>query len=186
VLSGPSGVGKNTVARALSESGRAVRAVTATTRPPRPGERDGVDYYFVSRERFEDWLRQGLLLEHTRYLGHCYGTPAFSVNRAAESGLPVLLVVDVNGALALKRRWPALRLVFLALPDEEDLARRLRARGAEDEQSIVRRLERARREMAFRERYDWTVVNDNVENAVEQIAGIIEANTPPGLARQEG
>ncbi len=178
VMSGPSGVGKNSVASALCESGSAVRALTATSRPPRPGERDGMDYYFVSDEQFEDWLRQGRLLEHTRYCGHYYGTPAFSVNRAAESGRPVLLVVDVQGALTLKERWPEVRLIFLVAPSEQALARRLRSRGQEDEAAIASRLRRAREETALKDRYDWTVVNEGLEEAVEEVRRIIEGTSP--------
>jgi len=178
VVSGPSGVGKNAVARRLCESGRAVRAVTATTRRPRPGERDGVDYHFVSEEEFEECLRQGRLLEHTRYLDCYYGTPVSSVNRAAQAGLPVLLVVDVKGAMELKGRWPRLNLIFLAPPSEEALRERLRARGHDDEASIEARLRRAREELALRPRYDWTVVNDRLEDAVEQIGMIIEGKAP--------
>jgi len=174
VLSGPSGVGKNTVAAALCKSGRAVRAVTATSREPRPGERDGADYYFVGREEFEGWLRDGRLLEHNCYDGNYYGTPAFSVNRAAQSGKPVLLVIDVNGALAVKKLWPQVKLVFLSPPSDEALEQRLRARGDEDARSVAYRLKRAREEMTLRDRYDYVVVNDRLEDAVDEVAGIID------------
>jgi guanylate kinase len=116
---------------------------------------------------------EGRLLEWNRYVGHYYGTPAFSVNRAAESGLPVLLVIDVNGALELKKRWPGVTLIFLEPPSEEELAERLRGRGDETEKKVQSRLHRAREEMALRERYDWSVVNDEVEEAADRIAEII-------------
>ncbi len=177
VLSGPSGVGKNAVAEALCERGVAVRAVTATSRPPRPGERDGVDYHFVSDEEFEERLRQGRLLEHTRYCGHYYGTPASSVNEAARGGRAVVLVIEVDGALQLKRRWPGLRLIFLAPPDEQALLDRLERRGDVDDAGVASRLARAREEMALSGRYDWTVVNERLDDAVQEVAAIIESET---------
>ncbi len=178
VLSGPSGVGKNTVAKRLCGRGRAVRAVTATTRDPRPGERDGVDYHFVSAERFEQWIEEGRLIEHTRYVGHYYGTPVRSVNRAAESGLPVLLTIDVDGGLQIKRRWPEVTLIFLAPPSEHELRRRLAHRGRDDAATVERRLERAREEMAYAEYYDFVVVNDDLEEAVDQVARILAQRCP--------
>jgi guanylate kinase len=179
VLSGPSGVGKNTIAARLCESGRAVRVVTATSRPSRTAERNGADYYFVSAQEFEEWLREGRLLEHTRYCGHYYGTPAFSVDKAAQSGRPVLLVIDVDGALQLRQKWPEARLIFVRPPSEEALERRLRERADEDDESVERRLERARREMALAEQYDYTVVNDSLEDAVEQVARIVGSAPAP-------
>mgnify|MGYP006279852735 CR=1 FL=1 len=173
ILSGPSGVGKNTLAERLCEEGTAVRAVTATSREPREGEEDGVDYYFVSEHEFRRWLREGRLLEHNVYGGNYYGTPAFSINRAAQEGKPVLLVIDVNGALEIKRRWPGVHLFFIAPPDEEALERRLRGRGEEDEQSVQFRLQRAREEMELAQRYDETVVNDRIEDAVAELRDLI-------------
>ena len=175
VLSGPSGVGKNTIAARLCTSGRAVRALTATSRPPRPGERDGTDYHFVSDEEFENWVREGLLLEHMRYCGHWYGTPAFSLKQAIEDGRPVLLVIDVEGALRLKKQWPALTLVFISPPSEEALGRRLQQRGAADGEDMAGRMRRARREMELSKRYDRVVVNESLEDAVAQVAQIMEA-----------
>lgn len=178
VLSGPSGVGKNAIVRELCESGRAVRAVTATSRRPRPGEKDGVDYYFVSAQEFEEWLREGRLLEHTRYCGHYYGTPARSVGKAAQDGRPVLLVIDVDGALQLKQRWPEVRLIFIRPPSEQALEQRLRERADEDDESVARRLDQARREMALADRYDRVVVNDRLEEVVEQVAQIVRSACP--------
>ncbi len=173
VISGPSGVGKNTVADALCSEKRAVRAVTATTRPPRAGEKDGKDYHFVSDEQFGRWIEEERLLEYTRYVGNFYGTPLASVNRAAESGLPVILTIDVDGGLQIKRRWPDVALIFLVPPSEEELRRRLLARGRDDAGSVQKRLERAREEMEYGDDYDFCVVNDNLKEALEEIARIM-------------
>jgi len=178
VLSGPSGVGKNAIVRRLCESGCAVRAITATSRSPRPGEEDGVDYYFVSEQQFEQWLREGRLLEHTRYCGNYYGTPASSVDRAARDGRPVLLVIDVDGALQLKRKWPDARLIFIRPPSEQELEQRLRERADEDDENMAQRLAQARHEMALADRYDHVVVNDRLEDAVEQVAHIVRSASP--------
>jgi guanylate kinase len=174
VLSGPSGVGKNTVAEKLCEQGRAVRAVTATTRPPKPGEVDGSDYHFVSEVCFRRWIGEGRLVEFTRYVGHYYGTPAASVNQAAASGLPVLLTIDVDGGLEIKRKWPEATLVFLEPPCEAELRRRLRGRARDAAEDIEDRIGRAREEMAYAERYDCRVVNGQLETAVGEVAAIIE------------
>lgn len=179
VLSGPSGVGKNTVADRLCRLGRAVRAVTATTRRPRPGEVDGRDYWFVSEEQFRDWMASGRLVEHTRYVGHYYGTPLESVNRAAETGLPVILTIDVDGGVQLKERWPQATLIFLEPPSEEELRRRLSGRGQDEEADLARRVARAREEMAYAGRYDFRVVNAELDDAVTQVEEIMARRCPP-------
>jgi guanylate kinase len=180
VLSGPSGVGKNTVADRLCERGAAVRAVTATTREPKPGEEDGVDYHFVGEERFERWIDEGRLLEHTTYVGNYYGTPVASVNRASESGLPVMLVIDVDGGLQIKERWPEVTLIFLEPPSEQELRRRLRERGRDEQGDIRRRIQRAREEMEYAEQYDYRVVNDKLERAVDRVQEIMAERYPAG------
>ena len=178
VVSGPSGVGKNTIVDALCAAGRAVRAVTATSRAPRPGEVDGKDYYFKSAEDFERWLGEGFLLGHTRYCGHYYGTPASSANRACRGGLPVLLVIDVDGAFQLKGRWPQVTLIFISPPTGQALQERLSRRGDTGGQSAQERLDRARAELAVADRYDRIVVNDRLDRAVQEVAGILEEAAP--------
>lgn len=173
VLSGPSGVGKNTIADRLCADGLAVRAVTATTRAPKPGEQDGRDYLFVSEEQFDRWLREGRMAEHTCYVGHRYGTPLASVDRAGEAGLPTMLTIDVDGGLQLKRKFPQVTLVFVEPPSEEELRRRLLHRGRDDAATIERRLARARQECALAGRYDYRVVNDVLDEAVRQVAEIM-------------
>ena len=173
VLSGPSGVGKNTIADRLCQQGRAVRAVTATTRSARPGEADGRDYLFVTEDRFRRWITEGRLLEHTKYVGHFYGAPLASVNSASAGGLPVILTIEVDGGLQTKRKWPQVTLIFVEPPSEAELRKRLEERGRDDEASITRRLQRARVEYACAKQYDFRVVNDDLDRAVDEVAQIM-------------
>ena len=173
VLSGPSGVGKNTIVDRLHARGLAVRAVTATTRSPRPGEKDGRDYLFVGEDEFKCWLREGRLAEHTVYVGNYYGTPLASVDKAGESGLPVVLTIDVDGGLQLKRKFPQVTLIFVEAPSEQELRRRLDSRGRDDAATIECRIARAREECALADQYDYRVVNDALEQAVDKVADIV-------------
>jgi len=179
VISGPSGVGKNTVADALVRRGCAVRAVTATTRPPRAGEQDGIDYLFVTVEEFQSWIQTGRLIEYTKYIGNFYGTPVASVNKAAKTGLPVMLVIDVDGGAAVKARWPEATLVFLMPPDEDALRTRIGRRGQNTPDETERRLKRAMHECAQAARYDHQVVNAEVEVAAAEIERIMAGVFPP-------
>ena len=175
VLSGPSGVGMNTIAGELCSRGCAVRAVTATTRPPKEGEVNGRDYHFVSESQFRQWIAMERLIDYTDYVGNYYGTPLASVNQAAASGLPVLLTIDMDGGVQVKERWRQVTLIFVRAPSEEELRRRLQQRGRNGAATIEKRLHRAREERAYVERYDFRVVNDRLQDAVEQVAHIISA-----------
>ncbi|MBN1418923.1 MAG: guanylate kinase [Planctomycetes bacterium] len=175
VLSGPSGVGKTTVAGGLMARGGFARAVTATTRAPRPGERDGEDYIFLDRPTFLRWIEEGKLLEHAEVFGDLYGTPRASVDVLVRQGRHVLLAIDVQGARQLRASGVPALFVFLLPPSWEELERRLRERSTEDEEAIARRLETARREMDAAPEYDARVVNDDVEAAVEEIASLTDA-----------
>ncbi len=184
ILSGPSGVGKNTVVeRLLAASGGLVeRSVTATTRPPRPGEKDGIDYYFLSPEEFDRRRAEGAFLECFQVFGtgHWYGTLASDVARRLKKGVWVLLAIDVQGARALVRQFPEAVTIFLLPPSEEELQRRLRQRGTETEESIQNRLARAKEELALASQYRYQVVNDDPDRAAQEILQILKNHSPPG------
>lgn len=150
--------------------------MSCTTRPPRPGERDGRDYRFVSDRAFDELVAAGALLEWAEVFGHRYGTPVEEVERARAAGRDVLLEIDVQGARQVKRRAPDAVLVFLVPPSREELERRLRARGTEDEATLARRLAEAERELAEAARFDHVVVNDDLDRAADEVLAIIAAH----------
>jgi guanylate kinase len=177
VISGPSGVGKGTVVRALLEASPGLRfAVSYTTREPRPGETDGVHYRFVDEGTFDAIADAGGFLEWVEIFGHRSGTPAADVEAARSEGRDVLLEVDVQGARSVRERVPEAVLIFLRPPSEEELERRLRERGTEVGPDLDLRLAEARREMAAAPEFDHVVVNDRVEEAAKEVLAIIEAS----------
>ena len=175
VLSGPTAVGKGTVVSRLAALHPEVFvSVSATTRPPRPGEHDGVDYLFVSEADFDDLVAQDRLLEWARVHGrHRYGTPRAPVVTATQAGRPALLEIDLQGARQVRSRWPEARFVFLAPPSRQELVRRLVGRGTESAPQREARLRTAAQEMAAREEFDAVIVNHDVSQAVEDLVELV-------------
>lgn len=174
VLSGPSGVGKDSVIELIrARSPWVWLSVSVTTRPKRPYEVDGVHYHFVDRSEFEALARSGRLLEWAEFAGNLYGTPRDPVEARLREGEPVLLKIDLQGARQVRRAMPSAQLVFLAPPSWEELKRRLIGRGTDDPETIRRRLEHAREELAAEPEFDVTVVNDNVVRAADELVGLL-------------
>ncbi|MFG2626094.1 guanylate kinase [Streptomyces sp. NPDC048473] len=178
VLSGPSGVGKSTVVAHMRKAHPEVwLSVSATTRKPRPGERNGVHYFFVDNDEFDKLIANGELLEWAEFAGNRYGTPRRAVLDRLEAGEPVLLEIDLQGARLVRQSMPDAQLVFLAPPSWEELVRRLTGRGTESAEVIERRLVAARIELAAESEFDTTLVNTSVEDvARELLALMLEAS----------
>jgi guanylate kinase len=174
VVTGPSGVGKGAVVqRVLAAIDDARRSVSVTTREPRPGEVDGVDYHFVDPARFEQMVNEGALLEWAEYAGNLYGTPADPVDDAVDDGAVVILEIEVKGALQVRQNREDALLVFLQPPSMEELERRLRGRGTESELDVRRRLKVARIEMKSAGTFDALLVNDDLDECTDQLVRII-------------
>ena len=170
VLSGPSGVGKSSViSSALTQLPQTWLSVSATTRAPREGEVDGVNYYFVDDSQFDNMIERGELLEWARFAGNRYGTPRGPVEDHLHAGTPVLLEIDVQGAKQVRASSPEAVLVFLAPPSFDDLAARLAGRGTESADQISARLEAARAELDSADLFDHVIVNDDVQRAASEL-----------------
>ena len=177
VLSGPSGVGKGTVRKALFERADhdLVYSISMTTRSPRVGETNGVEYHFVSKEDFLNQIEKGNLLEYAEFCDNYYGTPLDKVNEQLESGQEVVLEIEVQGAMQVKEKMPDGVYIFIAPPSMKALEERLIHRGTEDQTIIQKRLQKARNEIKVASEYGYMVVNDTVENAADRIMAIIRA-----------
>ena len=174
VLSGPSGVGKDAVLGLMKSVGGPMHfAVTATTRARRSREIDGVDYCFVPRESFEQLIEQGGLLEWAEVYGNFYGVPRAQEKEALEAGRDVMVKVDVQGAMTIKKAMPQAIMIFLAPPSMDELEGRLRRRKTESDTDLERRIATAAEEMEIQREFDYVVVNDEIERAVVEIQGII-------------
>ena len=176
IISGPSGSGKGTVVKALDKS-RYALSVSVTTREKRPGEAEGIDYFFRTMEEFEDMRNTGMLLEHAYFCGNCYGTPRDYVEKKINEGCSVVLEIDVNGALQVKEKFKNCILIFLVPPTMKELAHRLVSRNTEAPETIEDRLYRAEEEVELLDKYDYLVINDRVDDAVARIDGIVQAES---------
>jgi guanylate kinase len=176
VLSGPSGVGKGTVCAALrSKTKNLVYSVSATTRKPRQGEVDGINYFFKTRQEFERMIAQDELLEWAEYVGNYYGTPAQFVHQTLAEGKDVFLEIEVQGAMKVKQKFPEAVFIFLAPPSLSELEKRITGRGTDDANVIRQRMTVAIDEIKLMEEYDYVVVNDQIDCACQRIMSIIEA-----------
>lgn len=178
VISGPSGAGKGTIVNAVMDqadpSGTAL-SISMTTREPRPGEEDGVNYFFVTKEEFRRQIEAGGFLEYAEVYDHYYGTPKSKVMEKLNQGKDVILEIDIQGALNVKKAFPEGVLIFILPPSMEVLRSRLTGRGTDAPEVIERRLSKTRGELTFIDRYDYGVVNDDLEEAVETVRAIMRA-----------
>ena len=174
VFSGPSGSGKDTILKSLLAQNENIKlSISATTRPSRPSEVNGKDYYFISRDEFLSMVARNEMLESAEYCGNFYGTPKAPIESWILEGKSVILKIEVQGGAQIKEKCPDCISIFILPPSLEELEHRLRYRATENEESIQKRVEAARREILEAEKYDYVVVNDTVESAVEQINQII-------------
>lgn len=175
VISGPSGAGKDSVVKKLRENHPEIaKTVSATTRGPRPGEQEGADYYYCTPEKFQQLLAEDQIVEHNFYNQTYYGTLRSEVDRNLNAGHPVVLVIDVHGAANIKRIYPGANTIFLLPPSIEELERRLRGRGTEDEASVQRRLKEAINELALKEKFDARLVNNDVDECAAELYQMIK------------
>jgi guanylate kinase len=174
VITGPSGVGKGTLIRGLMERlPRLELSVSATTRPPRPGERDGVEYHFLSPEEFERRVREGLFVEHADYAGRRYGTLRSELDGRVRAGTPVVLEIEVQGARQVRAGVPDAVQVFIAPPSLDALRARLIGRGTDDAAEVERRLLVAEQELAAQPEFGHVVINDRLEQAIDELTDIV-------------
>lgn len=177
VISGPSGVGKGTVRRALFNMPNhdLVYSVSMTTRPPRPGEVDGIDYYFVSKQTFLKRIKENKFLEWAEFVGNYYGTPRDKVDEQLDRGKEVVLEIEVDGALQVRKQMKDAVFIFLVPPGRKALYERLLNRGTEEKELVEKRMTKADKEFKLAHKYDYIVVNDEVNNAADRIMAIIRA-----------
>lgn len=176
VLSGPSGVGKGTVRKKLFEQAEDLKySISMTTRQKRPGEQDGVDYFFKTKKQFKQLIEQGELLEYAQYVNNYYGTPKRYVEEMLEKGTDVFLEIEVQGALQVKDSFPEGVFIFLIPPSLEELKNRIVGRGTETEKLVANRLQEAQNEIKMMDAYNYIVVNDDVQIAVDKVKSIIES-----------
>jgi guanylate kinase len=172
VLSGPGGVGKSTITKALADHPDFWVSVSATTRTPRSGERDGVDYFYISNEEFDRRISNNEFLEWAEFAGSKYGTPASAVKEKLQQGLNVILEIEIDGARQVRKSSPDAKLVFIAPPSWEELVKRLEGRGTDSQERRAERLALAQEEMAAQNEFDYVVVNDQLERVIAQLVSL--------------
>jgi guanylate kinase len=176
VLSGPSGAGKGTICKALMEKEKDLKlSISATTRPPRSGEIEGKNYFFKTEEEFEKMIENDSFLEWAKVYDHYYGTPKDFVLKNLDEGNDVVLEIDIQGALKIKEKFPEGIFIFILPPSMEELKNRIKKRGTETEEEIIKRFKSAYEELNYVSRYNYVVINDSIEEAVEKIRAIIIA-----------
>ncbi len=176
IITGPSGVGKGTVVKELLDRNKDIwLSISATTRNPRIGEKDGENYYFISDEKFKDMIDKKDFLEWAQFAGNYYGTPLSTVNKKIEKGFIVLLEIEVEGAKQIKEKFPEALSIFLLPPSKAELEKRIRNRGTENEDAINRRLSRANFEIANSDEFDFVLTNHDVDETVKRVLKIIES-----------
>ncbi|MEO5343300.1 MAG: guanylate kinase [Gammaproteobacteria bacterium SHHR-1] len=174
VISAPSGAGKSSLVKALIESTANVQvAVSHTTRPPRPGEQDGVHYHFVAKERFQQMVREGAFIEHAQVFDNFYGTAKSSLEDPLQQGIDLILEIDWQGAQQIRTLYPDCISLFIAPPGLEELRKRLRARGQDNEEVIERRMRDAQAEMAHVHEFDYLVINEDFNEALTEIRSLL-------------
>ncbi len=174
ILTGPSGVGKGTVVKQiLGKEKKFWLSISATTRKPREGEKEGESYYFLNQEKFKEMIEQNLFLEWAQFAGNYYGTPLSSVNEKIKNGFTVLLEIEVEGARQIKNKFPNSLSIFLLPPDKKELERRIRNRGTEKEEAIKKRLKRANYEISVSNQFDFALTNNNVDETAKRIIKLI-------------
>jgi len=173
IISGPSGSGKTSICNELTKSPKVKQSISYTTRVPRDGEKDGIDYFFVEKSQFEKFVKEGKFIEYAEYCGYLYGTPFGPVREIADDNI-FLLAIDVKGAMQVMKKRPDAVFIFVMAPDDETLKRRLRNRLTEDEEIINERFKAAKEEMEASHLYDYCVINDRLDDAVKEIEAILQ------------
>lgn len=177
ILSGPSGVGKGTILKEIMSDDSCALSISATTRAPREGELEGVNYFFKTQEEFQKMIEKNQLLEYAEFCGNFYGTPVEYVDSMLEQGKNVILEIEVQGALDVKKKRPEAVSVFISPPSFEELFERLKGRATEDMETIENRINRAKEEIKFIPQYDYEVINDRLENAIEEVKQILKSES---------